>query len=76
MFEDLQKLSKALDDKVGALVDAIQKADPLSEEYGKLLNNYNSTMVVASNTNRTIMAIAEQIKKQKEEEKKDEEVGE
>ena len=76
MVKDLEDLVKSLDDKVGAIIDAIKKADPLSEEYGKLLDNYNATMTVASNTNRTLIAIAQQVQKQKEAEKTVEEVGE
>ena len=65
MVEDLLKLSKTLDDKHGTLVEAIEKADPLSEDFGKLLNNYNSLMIVASNTNRTLMAIKQQAENNK-----------
>ena len=72
MIEDLQNLVKILDDKVKPIVDAIEKADPCSEEYGKLLDNYNATMMVSSNTNRTLLAIAQQLQASKKDEKVEE----
>lgn len=48
MEKDLAKLQEVLSKKIPGLVEAIEKADATSEEYGKLLGNFNSSMVVYS----------------------------
>ena len=58
MIEDLKKLAEVLDTKVKPIVEAVEKADPLSEDYHKLLENFNATMAVASDVNRTLLAVA------------------
>ena len=75
MIEDLQRLVKVLDEKVKPIVDAVESADPLSKEYGQYLDNYNATMMVASNTNKTLLAIAQQINEMNKD-AKDEKEGE
>lgn len=48
MEKDLIKLSEILNKKLPSIVDAIEKADATSEEYNKLLTNFNSSMVIYS----------------------------
>ena len=58
MLNKLQELSESFDEKVPVLVDALKDADPTTEDYKKLLENYALTMTVASNLNKTLLAIA------------------
>ena len=48
MEETMVKLSEILNKKLPSIVDAIEKADATSEEYNKLLTNFNSSMVIYS----------------------------
>ena len=68
MIEDLTKLTKILDDKVKPMVEAIEKADPSSKEYGDLLANFSITMTLASNLNRTLLDVAQRAKELAKEE--------
>ena len=48
MEEKLQELSKTIEEKIPTIVDAIKNEPADSENYGKLLQNFNSSMVVYS----------------------------
>lgn len=72
MIEDLEKLSKVFDTKIKPLVDAIEKADPTTDEYKKLVENYALTMTVSSNLNRTLIAVAQAAAQNKETNTKEE----
>lgn len=48
MEEKLQKLSNIIEEKIPTIVDAINNEPADSENYGKLLQNFNSSMVVYS----------------------------
>lgn len=58
MIKDLQRLTNALDEKVVALVDAIEKSDPTSDEYKRLLENFNTTMIISTNISQTLISFA------------------
>jgi hypothetical protein len=73
MIKDLIKLVEVLNGKVAPLVEAIEKADPTTEAYEQLLENYSGTMQLISTLNRTLteITVAAQAKA-KEEGAKDE----
>ena len=48
MEKDLLKLSEILNKKLPLIIEGIEKADATSEEYNKLLTNFNSSMVIYS----------------------------
>ena len=48
MEEKLQELSNIIEGKIPTIVDAINNEPADSENYGKLLQNFNSSMVVYS----------------------------
>lgn len=48
MEKCLMELDNILELKIPVLVEAIKNADPITEDYGKLLTNFNSSMVVYS----------------------------
>ena len=70
MEKDLAKLQDVLSKKIPELVEAIEKADSISEEYGKLLGNFNSTMVVYSEI-VSMFAARMRAAEEKKEDKKD-----
>jgi hypothetical protein len=66
MVKDLIKLAEVLNKKVNPLVEAIEKADPTTEEYEQLLENYSGTMQLISTLNRTLTDIAVHAQAEKE----------
>ena len=58
MLKDLVKLVEILNGKVNPLVVAIEEADPTTEEYNDLLENYAATMNIISTLNRTLHEIS------------------
>lgn len=63
MDKSLMILDNILETKIPELVEAIKDADPKSEEYGKLLTNFNSSMVIYSELRGMFMRAAENLKK-------------
>jgi hypothetical protein len=72
MIKDLVKLVKVLESKVEPIVEAVEKADPTTEEYGELLENFSASMQLISLINRTLADVSAAMKANKEEETKDE----
>lgn len=73
MVKDLIKLVEVLNEKVKPLVEAIEKADPTTKEYGQVIENYAGTMQLISTLNRTLTEISMSAQAQaKEEGAKDE----
>ena len=72
MIKDLVKLVKVLESKVDPIVEAVEKADPTTEEYGELLENFSASMQLISLINRTLADVSAAMKANKEEETKDE----
>lgn len=73
MVKDLIKLVEVLNGKVNPLVEAIEKADPTTKEYGQVIDNYAGTMQLISTLNRTLTEISMSAQaKAKEEGAKDE----
>lgn len=73
MVKDLIKLVEVLNGKVNPLVEAIEKADPTTKEYGQVIDNYAGTMQLISTLNRTLAEISMSAQaKAKEEGAKDE----
>lgn len=73
MVKDLIKLVEVLNGKVNPLVEAIEKADPTTKEYGQVIDNYAGTMQLISTLNRTLAEISISAQAQaKEEGAKDE----
>ena len=69
MDKELLKLSEIISKKLPTIVEAIEKEDATSENYNKLLTNFNSSMVVFSEIQTMFAArAAQQIKGTKEEE--------
>lgn len=58
MVKDLIKLVEVLNKKVPTLVEAIEKADPTTEDYEQLIENYAGTMQLISTLNRTLTEIS------------------
>lgn len=48
MEKEILKLNEILIKKIPSIVEAIENADATSEEYNKLLTNFNSSMVIYS----------------------------
>ena len=71
MEESLIKLNEVIKSKVPTIVDAIEKTDATSEEYNKLLTNFNSSMVIYSEIQTMFAARAAQLNKKTTEEVKD-----
>jgi len=70
MDKDLLKLQEILKKKMPIIVEAIEKEEPLTEKYHRLIENFNSSMVVYSQIISMFAArIAEAEKNNKEEEK-------
>lgn len=73
MVKDLIKLVEVLNGKVKPLVEAVEKADPTTKEYGQVIENYAGTMQLISTLNRTLAEISMSAQAQaKEEGAKDE----
>lgn len=58
MIKDLVKLVEVLNKKVPELVEAIEKTNPTTDAYGKLIESYAGTMQLISTLNRTLAEIA------------------
>ena len=58
MVKELVKLVDVLNKKVPDLVEAIEKANPTTDAYGTLVENYAGTMQLISTLNRTLSEIA------------------
>ena len=71
MVKELVKLVDVLNKKVPDLVKAIEKANPTTDAYGTLIENYAGTMQLISTLNRTLAEITMQARA-KEEGAKDE----
>ena len=72
MIKDLVKLVIVIESKVAPIVEAVEKADPTTEEYGELLENFSASMQLISLINRTLADVSAAMKANKEEETKDE----
>ena len=68
MVKDLIKLVEVLNGKVNPLVEAIEKADPTTKEYGQVIDNYAGTMQLISTLNRTLAEISMSAQAQSKEE--------
>lgn len=68
MDKDMIRLAEVISKKIPVIIDAIEKADATTEEYNKLLVNFNSSMVIYSEINNMIAA---RLANQKEEAQKD-----
>ena len=67
MEKELIKLGEIIQKKVPTIVEAIENEEPTSEKYGKLLSNFNSSMVVYSQivtTLATAQTPEEQVKEE------------
>ena len=58
MEKDMIKLNEILTKKIPVIVEAIEKADPVTEDYNKLLTNFNSSMVIYSELQQMFAAKA------------------
>lgn len=54
-------LDNILEKKIPTLVEAIEKADPTSEEYNRLLTNFNSSMIIFSELKGMFARVAENL---------------
>ena len=61
MEKHLMMLDNILEKKIPTLVEAIEKADPTSEEYNKLLTNFNSSMIIFSELKSMFARVAENL---------------
>ena len=61
MEKHLMMLDNILEKKIPTLVEAIEKADPTSEEYNKLLTNFNSSMIIYSELKGMFARVAENL---------------
>lgn len=68
MIEKMVEFSKILDEKAIELMEKVKDANPDSDQYGKMLENYSATMAVSSTINRTLMSIANKAKEEKKDE--------
>lgn len=68
MVKDLIKLVEVLNGKVKPLVEAVEKTDPTTKEYGQVIENYAGTMQLISTLNRTLAEISMSAKAQEKEE--------
>lgn len=66
MIKKLTDFAKSLDDKASELMLEIAKTDPKSDEYIKLLNNFNGTMNVAGIVGRSLNSVAAELNKEGE----------
>lgn len=70
MLAELIKLVGFLDDKAKVLITAIDKADPTTDEYKKLLENFGATMNISGIVGRTIQAATQTINEENKNNKK------
>lgn len=70
MDKDLLKLQEVLKNKMPAIVEAIEKEEPTTEKYHRLIENFNSSMVVYSQIISMFAARIAEAEKNEEEEKK------
>jgi hypothetical protein len=68
MIEKMVEFSKTLDEKAEELMEKIKEANPTSDQYRSMLENYSATMAVSSTINRTLMSIASKAKEGKKDE--------
>ena len=68
MIEKMIEFSKTLDEKAEELMGKVKEADPTSDKYRSMLENYSATMAVSSTINRTLMSIANKAKEEKKDE--------
>lgn len=61
MEKSLMILDDVLEQKIPTIVDAIKEADPTTEEYSRLLTNFNSSMVIYSELKTLFIKSAEKI---------------
>lgn len=67
MEKDFVRLENILEKNMPSIIDAIEKADPTTEEYKELLNNFNSSMVIYSQLQEMFMRAAQMQAATKEE---------
>lgn len=72
MLQDLIKLKDILDTKLTPIVEAIEKADPTTEEYSRLLDNFSMSITLNSNLSKTLIGVEQALNKEKVEEKVEE----
>lgn len=71
MEKEMVKLNEILTKKIPVIVEAIEKADPVTEDYNKLLTNFNSSMVIYSEIQQMFAAKALAAAKAEKEAEKD-----
>ncbi len=59
MEKDFIKLEEILEKNMPTIIEAIEKAEPTSENYRDLLNNFNSSMVIYSQLQEMFMRAAQ-----------------
>lgn len=59
MEKDFVKLEEILEKNMPVIIEAIEKADPTTETYKELLNNFNSSMVIYSQLQEMFMRAAQ-----------------
>ena len=67
MEKDFIKLESILEKNMPVIIEAIEKADPTTEAYKELLNNFNSSMVIYSQLQEMFMRAAQMQASSKEE---------
>ena len=67
MEKDFIKLEEILEKNMPVIIEAIEKADPTTETYKELLNNFNSSMVIYSQLQEMFMRAAQMQAVSKEE---------
>jgi len=72
MLQDLVKLKDILDTKLTPIVEAIEKSDPTTEEYSRLLDNFSMSITLSSNLSKTLIGVEQALNKEKVEEKVEE----
>ena len=67
MEKDFVRLENILEKNMPSIINAIEKADPTTETYKELLNNFNSSMVIYSQLQEMFMRAAQMQAATKEE---------
>ncbi len=67
MEKDFVRLENILEKNMPSIIDALEKADPTTETYKELLNNFNSSMVIYSQLQEMFMRAAQMQAATKEE---------
>lgn len=67
MEKDFVRLEEILEKNMPSIIDAIEKADPTTENYRDLLTNFNSSMVIYSQLQEMFMRAAQMQAATKEE---------